>query len=319
MYKKEMKILVGYLPEEYPGVEVFNSLGQTMFKKYDRDWLNKNIQTFDIIITHLFETIDSELIDKAVRLKILATPSTGTDHIEKSLLSSRNIQLVTLNDDRDFIDTISSTAELAWLLILACARKLPALINRVLIDQKWVNTDIRGIELQGKSIGIIGYGRLGKKMAEYANAFKMNVLSYDSSEVAFENKLSFVKNVELDELLSNSDVITLHVKLNDTSKNLIGIKQIQQMKNGVILINTSRGGLIDSDAVLNGLNSGKISSIGVDALNNEYQSTKLPDDVLIKAAMEDSRIIITPHVGGSTFDSHAKVFAKLGELISKHI
>lgn len=313
---KNLKILVGYLPEEYGSVEVFKKLGSVTYFKYDRGWLIENIHKYNIIITHLFDKIDKEIINKAENLNIIATPSTGTDHIDKNAVYNSGIRLISLNDDRNFIDTISSTAEITWLLILACARKFPNLIYRVIKEGSWVNTDIRGIELQGKTIGILGYGRLGRKVAEYANSFKMNIIACDIDKDAFKNKPAYVKRVSMNVLLMKSDIITLHVKLNPTSRNLIGNLEISKMKYGVIIVNTSRGELIDSNAIFEGIKSGKIKAVGLDVLENEYQSSTLPHNILIEAAKNDSRIIITPHAGGSTYDAHSKVFNKIAELIS---
>ncbi len=315
----EEKILVGFIPEEYAGVDVFRTLGAVTYHRYDRAWLEEHIKEFDVIVPHLFIRIDRPLLERAQRLKTIATPSTGTDHLDLPAIRDSGIRLVSLNDDRDFIDTISSTAELAWLLVLACARRLPELLARVQSEGSWVNTDVRGAELFDKTIGIIGYGRLGRKVSRYADAFGMRVLATDSDSGAFSSKQKWVQPVSLERVLQESDVISVHVKLNDTSAGMIGAEEISRMKRGVILVNTARGEVLDSAALLGGLESGVIGALGLDVLNNEYQSTRLPDDPLIRAAQTDSRIIITPHAGGSTYDAHAKVFRKTAELISRGV
>lgn len=313
---RDNRILVGFMPEEYAGVEVFQTLGEVTYRRYDRAWLAEHIHEFDIIVPHLFERIDRSLMDRAERLRIMATPSTGTDHLDLPALTSRGVRVISLNEDREFINTISSTAELSWLLTLACARRLPELIGRVRNQNSWVNTDIRGRELHGKTIGIIGYGRLGRKVARYADAFEMRVLANDINSESFADRQPWVQPVSLGRLLRESEVISLHVKLNETSRGLIGAREVESMKRGVILVNTARGEIIDSHAVLQGLESGTIGALGLDVLNNEYQSTRLPDDVLVQAARSDPRIIITPHAGGSTHDAHSKVFGKIAELIT---
>ena len=312
---KTMNILVGFLPEEYAGVEVFRTLGRVTYQRYDHTWLEEHIKEFDVIVPHLFIRIDRPLLDRAQRLKTIATPSTGTDHLDLTAIQDRGIRLVSLNDDRDFIDTISSTAELAWLLVLACARRLPELLARVNRQKSWVNTDIRGAELADKTIGIVGYGRLGRKVSRYAHAFGMTVLATDSAATAFSGKQKWVESVPLERLLQESDVISVHVKLNDTSTGFIGADGIACMKRGAIIVNTARGEVLDSSAVLEGLETGVIGALGLDVLNNEYQSTRLPDDPLIRAAQTDPRIIITPHAGGSTHDAHSKVFRKIADLL----
>ena len=313
---KTTSVLVGFLPEEYAGVEVLRALGAVTYYRYDRAWLEEHIQEFDIIVPHLFIRIDRPILERARRLKTIATPSTGTDHLDLPAMRDCGIRLVSLNDDRSFIDTISSTAELSWLLVLACARRLTELLARVRDEGSWVNTDIRGAELFGKTIGIIGYGRLGRKVSRYAEAFGMRVLATDTDPSAFSSKQDWVQPVSLERVLQESDVISVHVKLNNTSTGLIGADEARRMKRGVILVNTARGEVLDSVALLDALESGTIGALGLDVLNNEYQSTRLPDDPLVRAAQIDPRIIITPHAGGSTHDAHSKVFRKIADLLS---
>ena len=166
------KILVGFSENSYPNVLRFSEIGDCTFLKYDRNYLISNIKNFDIFIPHLFEKIDRELIDLSNSLKILATPSTGSDHIDIEYLEKKKIKFISLNQDRNFINNISSTAEMTWLLILACMRNFRSLIDRVQSDKSWLNTDIRGYETNNKKLGIIGYGRLGKIVAKYGNVLE---------------------------------------------------------------------------------------------------------------------------------------------------
>tara|TARA_A100001035_G_C27771332_1_gene496524 strand:- start:668 stop:1618 length:951 start_codon:yes stop_codon:yes gene_type:complete len=310
------KLLIGFSEEDYPNVLNFSSIGDCTFKKYDRNYLVSNIGKFDIFIPHLFEKIDKELIDLSVSLKILATPSTGSDHIDVDYLSKKNIKFISLNQDREFINNISSTAEMTWLLILACARNFRSLINRVQSERSWLNTDIRGYELNNKKLGIIGYGRLGKMVAKYGKSFGMEVLAYDIDPKKYDN---LVTQVEFSKLLKESDVISLHAKLNKTSFNLISYEEVNLMKKGVIIVNTARGGIINSKAILDGIDEEKIGAIGLDVCNHEYQSSQLPKDPLVNRSFSDNRIIITPHAGGSTIDAHAKVFGKTAEFIKSYL
>jgi len=309
-----MKILVGYEPSEYSGVSVFDRLGDCTYLRYDRAYLEAHIAEFDIIVPHQYEKLDDELLAKATALQIVATPSTGTDHLDIEAIHGRGLPLVTLNEDRAFIDEISSTAEMAWLLALACSRKLPQLTARVREERIWVNTDIRGMELRGKTIGIVGLGRLGKIVSKYARAFGLTAIAYDTDPGQFAG-VEGVEEVSFDQLLQRSDVISLHVKLNETSAHMIDEEAVAKMKPGVIIVNTARGGVIESNAVLKGLADGIIGAVGLDVVNGEFQSTQLPVDPLVEASFTDPRIIITPHAGGSTHDAHAKVFGKVAELI----
>lgn len=311
-----MKILVGFSEQEYPNVETFQRLGECTFLRYDRSYLLNHIHEFDVFIPHLFDTVDAEIINKAEKLKILATPSTGRDHLDIEAIEAAGIHFISLNDDKAFINEITSTAEMSWMLTLACMRNFNQLVDRVHINKSWVNTDIRGYELNNKVLGIIGYGRLGKMVAAYAKSFGMTVYACDTDELQFDDA---VIPVDFKTLCSKSDVISLHAKLNPTSSNIIDSTAVEMMKDGVVIINTARGGMIDSNAIMQGLDAGKIRAIGLDVCNDEYESAQLPRDPLVERSFSDARIIVTPHAGGSTLDAHGKVFGKVAELISKHI
>lgn len=311
-----MKVLVGFSEEEYPNVKNFNVLGECTFVRYDHKYLLDNIGRYEIFIPHLFEEIDSTVISRATRLKILATPSTGRDHIDHEAVISAGIHFISLNDDRSFINEITGTAEMNWLLVLSCMRNLRDLIDRVQIDKSWVNTDIRGFELNNKILGVIGYGRLGKMVARYGKCFGMKVYAFDIDESQYDDA---IEGVSLDRLYRESDVISLNTKLNPASANMIHADAVSAMKDGVVIVNTARGGMIDSNAVMHGLDTGKIAAIGLDVCNDEYESAQLPRDPLVGRSFTDNRIVITPHAGGSTYDAHGKVFGKVAELIGNYL
>lgn len=306
-----MKILVGFCDIDYPAVRLFEEFGTCTFSRYNKTFLLQNISEYHVLVPHLFEDITADILSVAPNLKVVATPTTGTDHIDLLALRETSVKLISLNDDPEFINNISSTAEMNFLLLLACARKFRSLLDRVLIDESWVNTDIRGHEVQGKTLGIIGYGRLGKMMSRYGKAFGMHVCAYDINLGQFDG---MVESVDLEELFARSDFISLNAKLNSSSRHIINHSSIANMKTGVSIINAARGALIDSKAVIDGLDSGKISAIGLDVCNDEYQSARLPADPLINRSLVDPRIVITPHAGGSTYDAHAKVFGRISEL-----
>ena len=291
-------------------------MGDCTFIRYDRDYLLKNIDKFDMFVPHLFEEVDAEVISKAKNLKILATPSTGRDHIDIESIEKAGIHFISLNDDRSFINEITSTAEMNWLLILSCMRNLRYLMERVQVDKSWINTDIRGFELNNKTLGVIGYGRLGKMVARYGQCFGMRVLAYDIDETMYD---SVIEPADLEKLYRESDVISLNTKLNPTSANMINADAVAAMKDGVVIVNTARGGMIDSDVIMEGLDTGKIAAIGLDVCNDEYESAQLPKDPLVERSFTDKRIVITPHAGGSTHDAHGKVFGKVAELIGNYL
>ena len=314
------KALIGFDINEYPEIEIFQKYFECDFCEYNEDYFIKNISKYTILVPHLYLDLSSKLIGQANNLKYLFTPSTGTNHIDLQAVKENDINFYCLSDNADFISEISSTAELAWLLILAANRKIIPLNRRVISENSWKNNDIRGNQLKNKTIGIIGFGRLGKMVYEYAKSFDMNILIYDIDEnsvLGFENHV-----IDFDGLIKSSDVITLHPKLNDTSFEMINRHSINLMKDGVIIINTSRGDVINSEDLLSSLESGKVGFAALDVLKNEFHSGKLPNDPLIEYALDQNnsdKILITPHAGGATLDAHKVVFKHVAKTLRDKI
>jgi len=314
------KALIGFDINEYPEIEIFQKYFECDFCEYNEDYFIKNISKYTILVPHLYLDLSSKLIGQANNLKYLFTPSTGTNHIDLQAVKENDINFYCLSDNADFISEISSTAELAWLLILSANRKIIPLNRRVISENSWKNNDIRGNQLKNKTIGIIGFGRLGKMVYEYAKSFDMNILIYDIDEnsvLGYENHV-----IDFDGLIKLSDVITLHPKLNDTSFEMINRHSINLMKDGVIIINTSRGDVINSEDLLSSLESGKVGFAALDVLKNEFHSGKLPNDPLIEYALDQNnsdKILITPHAGGATLDAHKVVFKHVAKTLRDKI
>lgn len=310
-----MRILVGWELKDYPDAAAFRKLGTCEFKKYDKEFLRKNLKRYDVLVPHLGLYVDDSLLNGASRLRVLATPTTGRDHFDLAACGRRGLQVVSLNDDRPFLETITSTAELAWLLILACARKLPRAQRRVNREKSWRNTDIRGRQLSGLTLGIAGYGRLGRMVERYAHAFGMNVLVFDRESVLPE----FGRTVPWAELLRRSDAVSLHAKWLPGEPPLIDARALALIKPGAILVNTSRGGLLDSAAVIKAVRSGRLSAVGLDVAAAEYQEGRLPKDPLVAEAARNPDVLVTPHLGGATTDAHARIFTALARLVKERL
>lgn len=314
------KALIGFDINEYPEIEIFQKYFECDFCEYNEDYFIKNISKYTILVPHLYLNLSSKLIGQAKNLKYLFTPSTGTNHIDLQAVKESDINFYCLSDNADFISEISSTAELAWLLILSANRRIIPLNRRVISENSWKNNDIRGYQLKNKTIGIIGFGRLGKMVYEYAKSFDMNILIYDIDEnsvLGYENHV-----IDFDGLIKSSDIITLHPKLNETSFEMINKRSISLMKDGVIIINTSRGDVINSEDLLSSLESGKVGFAALDVLKNEFHSGKLPNDPLIEYALDQNnsdKILITPHAGGATLDAHKVVFKHVAKTLRDKI
>ncbi|MFB0564468.1 MAG: NAD(P)-dependent oxidoreductase [Candidatus Aminicenantaceae bacterium] len=262
-----------------------------------RDILLQCIDRYDAYYASAWVKADEEVLKRAHRLKVIATPSTGTDHIDRDYARQKEIDVIDIAEDYDILDTFSATAEMAWCLLLACMRHLPGAFE----DAKkgmWSRQKFTGCQLLGKTLGILGYGRLGKMMAEIGKGFRMRVIACDKKKFNSPG----LEQVDFDTLLSESDVLTIHIHLTEKNRGILSREAFRNMKQGVVIINTSRGALIDEEALLEALESGKVAAAGLDVIQGEWDHN-LVDHPLIKYAREHDNLIITPHIGGATVES----------------
>lgn len=254
---------------------------------------------YDAILIRFNTKIDSSFFKDKTNLKAIISPTTGLDHIDLESANQKGIKVFHLRGEDNFLKTISGTAELTIGLMISIMRNIPQSFDSVK-EGFWNAGSFRGNELSGKVLGIIGCGRLGSKVAKAAIAMNMNVVAYDP----FITKLPegvLQKNKQL-EVLSNSDILSLHVPLNTNTKHLIGPSEFDQMNNGIVIINTSRGAIIETNAFIENLENGKIVGAAIDVMEDEHLFLK-KNHRLVKYASENNNLIITPHIGGSTFES----------------
>ena len=262
------------------------------------------IGEFDACIVGADLLFDKEMIGRAGKLKVLATPSTGTDHIDKEALAARNIKLLAITTEYELLDSFTATAECAWGLLISCIRRISAGFDE-LKRGRWAREVFTGTQLSGKTLGVIGVGRLGRMVVEYGKAFRMRVLGCDIKDL----NIPGVEQVSFETLLAESDVISLHVHLNNETRGMISKEAFEKMKSGVVLVNTSRGGLIDEAAFLEALESGKVAAAGLDVIDGEWMDD-ISSHPLVRYAKAHDNLVITPHVGGATVESivGARVF-----------
>lgn len=272
----------------HPGVEI------TLVEKGERAQLVELLPQADAYIATLRIPVDAALLAHAPRLRIVATNSTGTDHLDLAALRERGITVLSLRDERELLDRITSTAELAFGLLLTCARHLPECFEASRAG-RWERHQLAGQQISGKTLGIIGCGRLGSMMAEYGRAFRMRVIACDPAAKTIPPG---VELVGLDALLARSDFVTLHVHLDERTRGLLGRREFALMKPGACLINTSRGGLLDETALIRAMESGHIAAAGLDVIDGEWCEDKYQHP-LIAYSRRNPRLYITPHVGGT--------------------
>ena len=254
------------------------------------------VDSIGIIDASMKVPINEQLILKSKNFKIISCATTGSDHIDSLVIEKFGITLKTLKEDKDLIQNLTPAAELSWALLMACARNLKGAFSHV-DNSNWDRELFPGVMLKGKTIGIIGCGRIGGWMSKYALAFGMRVIGFDPFINVIPNE---IEKVSLEYLLAESDFITVHVHLSDLTENLLSNELLLKTKKGVIIINTSRGKIINEEGLLRGLESGHIAACGLDVLDGE---PNIKDHKLLKYSQENNNLIITPHCGGYSPDA----------------
>ncbi|ODS33760.1 MAG: D-3-phosphoglycerate dehydrogenase (PGDH) [Candidatus Scalindua rubra] len=255
------------------------------------------IDHYDAYFASAHIKTDAKVLERAKRLRVIATPSTGTDHIDVDFAIEKGIAVLDIAKEYTLLDNFTATAEMTWCLILSLIRRLPWAFEAAK-NGFWARQHFAGHQLMGKTLGIMGYGRLGKMMAKIGKGFRMHIIAYDIHHLSDSN----VRQVGLDTLLSDSDVLTIHIHLTKETRGLISHEVFYKMKPGIIIINTSRGGIIDEEALLDALKTGQVGGAGLDVINGEWDDN-LADHSLIKYAKTHENLIITPHIAGSTVES----------------
>ncbi len=270
----------------------------------------------DILVARLFH-IDKKIIDRAKRLKIIAVNTTGLNHIDLREAKRRKIEIVSLRGKTDFLDKIYATAELTFGLIISLIRKIPASYSAV-VGGAWNRYDFAGNELNGKALGIVGLGRLGKKVAKYAQTFGMNVIAYDPNVSRKEMKKIGVSKITLEGVFKKSDIVSIHALHNLTSDRLIKRKHFKLMKPTALLVNTARGEIVDEAALLGALNKKQIAGAALDVLANENSIKDFSQHPLIQYARKNQNLIITPHTGGAAIEAWQKTEEYLAEQVLEY-
>ena len=245
------------------------------------------------------------LLKNVKSLKSLVSPATGINHLDLNYLNSRKILVIKLGDSKDQIQNVFATAELAWGLVIACARRMNLAVDSVK-EGNFDRTLFLGRELLARTLGVVGFGRLGRQVAKYGSAFGMNVVVYETDSAQHNEIAPFQKVDSLEELLNISDVVSVHIPFNDKNKNCIDAAMISKIKHGAIFINTSRGELVDEQTLAMAVRSGQLFGVGVDVLSKESEDGFSVSNSPLASAMRDGlNVIVTPHIGGWAHDAVA--------------
>lgn len=296
-----------YVKDKVIGAEVVFCLGT----------LQTNPDVADVDAEMLSVFVNSHVgpaeMDRFPKLKCIVTRSTGFDHIDLAEAKKRSITVSTVPSYG-----INTVAEFAFGLLLALTRKLREANDRVVVENSFVQDGLTGIDLAGKTLGLVGCGRIGIHSANIARGFGMRVLVYDvRQDMALAAETGF-EYVSLDVLYAQSDFVSVHVPYNEHTHHLINADAIAKMKKGVFIINTARGAIIDTEALVQGLNSGVVAGAGLDVIEEEGDMSdedKLiarehPNEAEMRTVIanhrliKDPRVMVTPHVA---FDTHEAI------------
>lgn len=273
-------------------------LFQKEFKTQD-ELINHLSETqYNVIFTRLGLNLDANTLSTQKNLLFIVTPTTGLNHIDLDYCKEKSIEVISLKGEIEFLAKVKSTAEHTWALLLALVRNIPYAFQQVKNDI-WERHNLMADELDQKTIGIIGYGRLGKIIARYAEAFEMDILVNDTRDISNEVKKN-EKIVNIDELLESSDIVCLMINYEKNNIDFIDRVKLYKMKNNAILINTSRGEMVDELALIDALKNKEIALAATDVLKNDSvwngKLEKVPE--IIEYSKHNDNLIITPHMGG---------------------
>jgi phosphoglycerate dehydrogenase-like enzyme len=263
--------------------------------------LAQRLAPFDVIVAMRERTpLPAELLERLPRLRLIVTTGMANPSIAIDAAREHGIAVCGTGG------LPSPTAELTWALILALARHLPEEDRRIRAGG-WQETV--GIELAGRTLGVIGLGRLGRRVAAVGRAFELDVLAWSQNLTAADAAAAGARRVEPDELLARADVVTIHLRLSDRTRGLIGARELGLMKRTALLVNTSRGPIVDEAALLAALRDGTIAGAGLDVFDSE----PLPPDHPLRSA---PNTVLTPHLGYVTEGTYRRYFAEAVEDIA---
>lgn len=257
--------------------------------------------------------ISRQLLNEARRLKVICTASTGTNHIDKAFAAERGLPILALTEEREVINRISSTAELAFALTMAGLRHVVRGYNAVLAGE-WDYTRYIGRQMNCLTIGVIGYGRLGSLYAGYCKAFGSRVMVFDPYKKVVQDGLEQV--ADLGTLLAAADVVALHVHVTDETTKMINRRYLAQMKPDVLLVNTSRGDVVDESDLVAFLEANPQAKVATDVLADEVRNRL--GSPLLRHAQRTGQVIITPHIGGMTREAQEIAYGHAAYLLKKY-
>mgnify|MGYP003308575789 FL=1 len=279
-----------------------NGLQITYEPEITPEQIAEKIENFEVVIVRSRTKLTKDLIEKANKCQIIARVGVGLDNIDQNTAKEKNIRVINAVEG-----AMNAVAELVLGLMLSLAREIPR-ADREVRNGNWIKKELMGTELRGKYLGIVGLGNIGKRLGRLARALNMNIIGFDVAPIdeEFSKEVGLMK-ADLGTLLASSDYVSLHVPLLDSTKHLINAEKMETMKNTARIINTSRGGVIDEDALYEFLKDGKLGGAALDVFEVEpATSNKL-------ASLPN--FISTPHMGAQTKEAQSLAANVIAEKI----
>jgi D-3-phosphoglycerate dehydrogenase len=293
-----MKVLVSD-PIAEQGIKILKDAGIEVVEQggLSPEELAKVIGEYDGIIVRSATKVTKEVIEAAANLKVIGRAGIGLDNVDRETAKAKNIKVVNTPTA-----TSISVAELAMGMMFAAARRIPQASISTKAG-KWEKKQFKGLELYGKTLGIIGIGRIGTELAKRAQALGMKTLAYDPN-VASHN---IAEIVDLDTLLQQSDYISLHIPKTEETAHILNKAAFEKMKDGVTIINCARGGVVDEEALFNAIKAGKVRIAAIDV----YEAEPAKQNKLF----ELDQVVATPHIGAQTKEGQTRAGVQIAELV----
>ncbi len=285
------------------GLEILRAAGAAVHEltAAERPRLHEIIADYDALVVRSMTKVDAKLLAAGKKLKVVGRAGIGVDNVDVNVATDRGILVV----NAPTANLLSAT-EHTFALLFAAARMVPA-ADASMKSGIWDRKSFLGTELQGKTLGVIGFGRIGQRVALRAKAFEMTVVAYDPFLDPQVARRLDVEPLALDDLLRRSDVVTLHTPLTEQTKNLLNAERLALLRTGAILVNCGRGGLVDEAALLKALEAGRIAAAGVDVFAEEP-----PTDF---ALMRHPRVVATPHIGAQTREAQERISTETAHML----
>lgn len=275
------------------GKDLLNQAGVAVDKKgIDADQLLQEVGDYDGMIVRGRTKVTKEVFDAAKKLKVVGRAGVGVDNIDLEAAKEHGVTVVNCP-----VATSEAVAEHAVALLFALSREIPR-ADAAMKAGDWAKKSLMGLELKGKTLGIIGFGNIGRLVAKYASAMGMKVVVYKRTWDPEYVREKGAEQVHLDELLAKADFITLHLPLTPETKHLLSEDAFTKMKDGIYIVDASRGGVIDQAALLRALESGKVAGAAIDVFEKE---PPVEWDLV-----KHKKVIATPHIGGQTIEAQTR-------------